>query len=234
MKYRLFRRLRRQRNNYVRDLSDVYLGERDKLFGSSPPNIQFTFCLAPHADAEDADILGAALLGADVYFPELSGWSPYMEEMFKFVSMGSMKPYDVVAKNPYDRDEYTTERFVKTANCGAFVRFVDLPQGHSLSGEKVTALNAYRSREAYIIREIPRAIKSVLDANPSLTELARPIRVVLSYGSLHTALSLALKQSGEDLRRIFSEKPYIYPRGATYFRRDLFYKSYKAIEMIDS
>ncbi len=67
------------------------------------PPVAITILYGPHVSAADAEPIQEALIGMDVYIPELCGWDKRAVSTFQKVAAGTLPPEKAVPKQALDR-----------------------------------------------------------------------------------------------------------------------------------
>lgn len=143
------------------------------------------------------------------------GASSYQEQMLQMLYK-SNKPVRFIDYRP---DEFGLRREVEAVrdvlSLGRYWRygrtFADKIQTVKRRLQEVA--ESTLERENKTLSRIKPALTEVVENNPDLRKKAikkGELRVFLSYGSFHTRISHALAKEGEDVTRLFPEKPYVY------------------------
>lgn len=220
--------------NRFRDKVRGYFS-KTKLEGS--PDIKFNFFFAPHKTAEDRKNLIGAFTEADVYIPEVPGWTPRHLVDYQAIADGRITPDEHIsslrrAEKSSDVSNSTLKAELDLLyRSNKNVMFIDItsrsPIIKELRGAATTEIETsgdFPQALAQTRRMIDRFTKANLAReNQMLANLKQgfddlfkqepelkakdEIKVLFSLGSAHASLSQRLMQKGFDTKRTYSDLP---------------------------
>lgn len=183
-------------------------------------NISFKVFHNKHRSAEETKNIEELFQDADIFIPELFGWTKdYLNDLRK-LSSGEVTPEDILRKmgekNPLYRSR--EESFFNLIyNTQKPITIIDVPEGHPLDvrereivfpkiqfgksfSQSLDSVRQYiiefadlqKEREAYMFGQLEPRIQELININPQLGS-KHEINVLLSIGGAHTQLSNKLK-----------------------------------------
>lgn len=214
------------------------------------PKINYHFLYSAHRTAEDFSNLEEAFKKADIYVPEVVGWTMQDQEDYQAVSDGEMLPeqfgHDVAghrlqalrvmhdSKKPilladlHLTDEITDEyKDIRNQGERALTAFT---RGEFFESLKLLRVYVERSAKLQLKREnkikenLDKRIKWFLEENPEYSN-NKELNVLIKLGSAHTTLYHKLKGEGRSVSREFKEQPEIYTFLNELVRKQLFNKT---------
>ncbi|MBI4096467.1 MAG: hypothetical protein HY425_01990 [Candidatus Levybacteria bacterium] len=200
------------------------------------PKISIDILYARHETREDLAGFRERLKESDIYIPESSGWRKETLRRFNDLSFGGIR----ALRNPTDmilgfsrNGGFFAEQIRAIRNSLKPITIIDLPAGHPIMKEYNKTLNSivYRGgfsdmfnafkenfrrfaelnkeREDYMISHLFPAIQEVLERFPNLKK-KKELKILMTLGSLHTAVGQNFQQSGLDTKREFNRRPYLF------------------------
>ncbi len=191
-------------------MSEKELGRETK---EREPTITIDFLFSTHTSAEDFAKLPQLLEQADIYMPELAGWSKEELEEYNKIARGELNPATAKLNPALEKRAFALYNSKKP------VVFVDTPISHELSarskkifikkarepfgafanGRFELALYTMKQqvkdiaehseeREEYIRRQIKKEIKGLTKNFPQLRD-KKDIRVLVDLGMVHTGVA---------------------------------------------
>ena len=189
-----------------------------------------------HRGAEETKGMEDQFQKADIYIPEVFGWTPeYLNDLRK-LSNGDATPDEVLQKmgekNPhyYSRDK---NLFNLIYNSKKPITVIDIPEGHPLDdrereikfpkiqfgsgfGQPLDSVREYikkssvmeKEREAYMFGQFEPKIQELINTHPELAR-RQQINALLSIGGAHMLLSNKLKNEYQ-ITKEFSAAPRIF------------------------
>lgn len=199
--------------------------------GPNLPKISVDVFYSPHGTALDITGLQERFEKADIYVPEMHGWSQVNLENYQMVSSGEKSPEEVLrelGESPDDRlYSLFQSELAMLYNSKKPVIFIDLPQEESKDLKLPIAGNNFQElllwtrdflerrseynidREEFMLSQIVPQIKEVLEENTTLKEKPQ-LHILLLLGSTHTGIYHRLKERGITTTHKFSTQPVIY------------------------
>ena len=215
--------------------------ERQSVETSQPehkehePKINYHFLYSAHRTAEDFSNLEEAFKKADIYIPEVAGWTQEVLENVQAVSdgkilpeqlkknknsawfqelkvmHGSRKPILFVDVSSKDEEILKRKERADKENERAFEFFINGRFFESLKLMRVYAENftdLQLERENKIKENLDKYIKNFLENNPDYSN--KELNVLVSLGSAHTSLYHQLRGEGRSVSREFNKPLIVY------------------------
>lgn len=217
------------------------------------PKLNFHFYFAAHGTKKDWADFAPQLKGADVCLLEGAGHTEKgIQDIQSLADSQDLDMKTVIDQNPRIANSYRESRDEALLGSGIAVGSIDLR--NSVDAEQTAAVHgrkaydrpirldgsfedmikdsrevyggiaeAQRAREELITKNIEAEMQRILDSREGLGEKSK-LRVLLSWGAIHTSLFRDLAQNFPDITmsRSFSEKPYIYSYTNETIRHDMF------------
>ncbi len=215
--------------------------EMNKEKKEAEPKITVDFFFSGHNTAEDVSRLPEALKNADVYVPELAGWTKKTEQAINQVSQGKGR----LETQPGSIQEIEDSSLYNTK---IPVVFIDIPKGHSLikkiqdsvTKSKDAAIDfsygnfdeameiekkattdmalAMKEREEFIADKLKKELKTLTKKFPQLKNKA-DIRVLVQLGTAHTTVYRKLKPELESSKITLGQSPSVFGTSGEILRR---------------
>lgn len=187
------------------------------------PVIKVKILLAHHQTAKDFELAKSNFADCDIYIPEFEGYSEADIQALNKISEGNIElspaRLEDAARNPISGqiETYQLELLKKLYKSKKIVTLVDTPNErkayesylfglYSLSQQKtfqgkVEALRAslerinqsQLNRDIHIVAHIPKKVREILDANPSL-KTKKEINIQMTLGTLHSPVYGMIKE----------------------------------------
>lgn len=214
------------------------------------PKISVEFFLSWHTTAQDKEALVEKMKNADVFSPEGFEWTEKTKKFFTDVSKGKITPIDAAKKFHLAGKSSLTGTINALYNSGAYIEFFDIKEGDPLAKEVDEAhsdlevidatkpfhqsvenykekikkyAQAQLKREAHIISRIEDFSNKIKRGEIPQLEGKRNVRILLSYGVLHTGLRHDNKH-GLNAKWSFGKLPIIFNPATEAMRRYMFGK----------
>lgn len=196
------------------------------------PNVGYDIYYSPHGNTGDFRDLFGKIKAADIYVPEVYGWSQEYLSIYQDVSAGRKTPEAAIREKQVedaDMNPLLLEELRAVHNSNKPIFFIDLPEDEVPRGKNKIALAA-RSfdglldnvkyyleqesklnirREHHMVEQLGIKVGEVLDAHPKL-KAKDDVGVLVSLGSVHTGVYQQLRDSGEKVEREFNTMPHRY------------------------
>ncbi len=224
--------------SHVEGLKAAFQESWEKNHREDDPDVLLEMLLSPHVDEKDVPSnLRSKLEGADIYMLEASGWTRSDMRKWNSDSKGKMKSRGFSG--------YATALQEAVQETGVLVMSPDIRRRHP-SVEEGRRLRAEyddivslpfheaaqkydehlraraartQKREMEVMNNIPVLIRKALNKNKALRK-KKSLSVIMTYGSMHTALYHALSATEISATREMGET--LYPRSAELMRRYIF------------
>src|SRR3989344_1941278 len=203
---------------------------------STGPHISIDIFYSPHRNEKDIEGLETRFKEADIFFPEIAGWTTEGLRHYQRLSKGEITPDEVMSltgwnpKQPFYQMRLKELQMIHNSN--KLIDSVDVPYGHRIEQgiDKVSdvrisenfedTLNSVRNfieslamvereREEYIAAELPIRIKEILNENPQLKKKEEVV-ALLHLGAAHTLVFHDTRKARVTTKREFSSRPYIF------------------------
>lgn len=197
-----------------------------------PPNIKYELYFSPHGNPDDFQGLFKLIKDADIYIPEVYGWSKEYLGIYQNVSAGKKTPEQAIREKQIDDVEMNKlllEELQALYKTNKPIAFIDLPEEEVPQGKNRIWLGARdfegllanvqhyldeesklnHKREEHMVEELATKVDEILDSNPDL-KTKHKVRVLVSLGSVHTGVYHELRDSGERVEREFNVMPQVY------------------------
>jgi len=202
------------------------------------PKISIDIFYSFHRAPRDLENLAKQFDRADIFIPEVPGWSPWLLQYLRDVSEGRKTPEQVESEKRLSSS--LRKNFEIIYNSHKPITLVDIPEGHPTEerlqelsssyylevvefelGEdfdyKLDFIRQYlkndadaeKRREKYILFQLKPKIQELLQIYPLLKE-KEEIKVLLSFGACHTGVYHALRKTKQKISRRFSMMPFIF------------------------
>ncbi len=215
-------------------MEDINAEPKQKVQEKVPQhaNVRYDIYFSPHGNLGDFQDLFQRIKGADVYVPEVFGWSQEYLGIYEDVSAGRKTPEQAIKEKQVEDAEMNPlllEELRAVHNSNKPIFFIDLPEDEVPRGKNRIALAA-RSfdglldnvqhyleeesrlnirREQQMVEQLGVKVGEVLEANPELKS-KDDVKVLISLGSVHTGVYRQLKDNGEKVEREFNSMPHMY------------------------
>lgn len=220
---------------------------------SGEPEISVDIFHSLHETAEDIESLEEQLADADIYVPEVFGWSSVDSGQYVAIAEGRKSPDEIIRSleittpDMYPPHDTRKKEFEVLYNSHKPIIIIDVPIDHplkakfdrldqslSLGGNFETDLESYKQfletlaklqkeREEFILSQFKEKIKEVIQATPSLHEKDK-VKVLMSLGSIHTVIGHTFKKEGVETKTRFNSMPYFFNFENEVIRRFMFGK----------
>ena len=187
------------------------------------PKISYNIFYAPHQTAKDFEKLEEAFKKADVYVPEMPGWTPETVDQIKEFSQKDMsfKSFLLFQILPKDSATYKELQIIKGSEKPILV--VDTPENHELLKEALEAFDLFEKsvmlfskgsfreslqnmrkyvesiakntlkRDEFIKENLRTEVKKLIEKSPELQK-KKEVRILLNLGAAHTGIYRNLKE----------------------------------------
>ncbi len=219
---------------------------REKL-----PDVHFTVFFSPHGSAKDLKGFEELLQSADIYIPENASWTAERLKVFQDVANGKIHP-DTLQFPKTGMEGFAKKQMELLYNSRKVITFADVPRGHELDeqirnqkrfnpafvmkqiqsfptllmilqGQEREYQDVENKREQFILRQIPKAVRSAFKNSPELKQKQK-LEVLLSLGAMHTPIFQVLKGKHPETTRRFNRIPFVYDYAEEVRRRIKFNK----------
>jgi hypothetical protein len=203
------------------------------------PKLSFDFFFGPHGTVEDAAGLEERFAKADVFIPELFGWSEAALNVYNDLSYGRITPED--AMKLFKKDDFngfmsaifkmiyksykpivfadaSRETNKKNAINNDEERF-KMHFGNTIGFEKKLAefrqylkneAETEKTREEHMISNLYPSLLEALKGRPDLLN-QKELKVLLFLGAAHTGVSTRLSSFNQDVTRKFRSSVTLFP-----------------------
>lgn len=196
------------------------------------PNVRYEIYYSPHGNLGDFQDLFKRIGSADIYVPEVFGWSREYLGIYEDVSAGRKTPEQAIREKQVDDAEMNPlllGELQALHSSNKPIVFIDLPEDEIPLGKNRIALAAQsfdgllnnvqhyleeesklnHRREKHMAEQLRVKVGEVLDSHPKL-KAKNDVSVLVSLGSVHTDLYHQLKKDGERVEREFNVIPPAY------------------------
>lgn len=229
---------------------EIVAAERE----SGEPTLLVDVLYSAHDTPKDFEKLANFLPQADIYIPEIIGWSSVDQAHYDAISEGRRTPEEIIKSlkvttpDMYPFHDTKLKEFEILYKSHKPITFIDIPLRHPLT-QRFNALDAAldsltghfeQDLESYkdFIQKIAQFQKEreaymLSQFKPKIAELLEnhpelkekvDLRILVALGSLHTPIWHALKKSGQKTAAFFKSKPYIHSHENEAIRRNMFGK----------
>lgn len=211
---------------------------QQNLNGESPKerldhhNIKYEFYFSPHGNPNDFKDLFELIKGADIYVPEVFGWTREYLGIYQDVSAGRKTPEQAIKEKQAEDAEMNPlllEELQALYNTKKPIIFIDLPEEETPRAKNKIWLGARdfegllsnvqyyleeesklnHRREEYMVGQLKTKIGEILESDPDL-KTKDDVNALVSLGSVHTGVYHELRDSGERVEREFNVMPQVY------------------------
>lgn len=225
----------------------------NKNLKKGEPKINIRIFYGSHDTTEDAIAINKEFQKADVYIPEIAGWTENTLFNYRKISAGVMTPEAYYG--PHDT-YFDYEEYKMIYKSGKLITLIDIPQASPINQRRLKlkeptisysesfedALRLYKEyyeehaanikeRENFMLSQLRKFIKDLRESikkNPKLfskDKLETGITILIFIGSVHTRVShYAKREFPKNSSRTFAKKPLIFHIGNEILRRNLFGK----------
>ncbi|MDA2922880.1 hypothetical protein MYX07_06480 [Patescibacteria group bacterium AH-259-L07] len=219
------------------------------------PKISMHIFYSSHGTAKDYENLKKAFEKADIYVPEIHGWTPSDLDDLNRISQGEAMPrkaspgedpesdvdvfeeqmiYNskkpiILADIPQSLEATVERQNIEKLDNKVYESFVDGEFSECLRFAReyvVTKANAILKREQAIKQNLKKQVQQFFNNNPEYAN-KKEVNILIALGSVHTKLYHDFKKSREQISREFSDMPYVYGLSEEATRRVLFSKEVK-------
>lgn len=203
---------------------------QERLTPSS--NVRYEIFYSPHGNLGDFQGLFKLISNADIYVPEVHGWSEAYLGIYNDVSFGKKTPEQAIREaqtEPEEMNPLLLEELQTLHNSNIPVVFIDLPEEEVPWGKNKIAVAARdfegllenvqfylekesvinQKREDHMFDQLKIKVGEIIESHPNL-KLKDDVSVLISLGSMHTNFYHRLKESEDRVEREFNVMPQIY------------------------
>lgn len=195
------------------------------------PNIEYEIYFSPHGNPNDFQELFKIIKSADIYIPEVHGWTKSHLEIYQDVSSGKKTPEVAIREKTAEEDELDPlllDELNALYGTNIPVIFIDLPEDE-MQQKTFIALSArdfdglldsvryflqessklIPKREEHMVKHLKTGVEEILESRPDL-KAKNDISVLISLGGIHRDVFYRLKEAGEKVQRKFNIMPQVY------------------------